>query len=178
MPEHPDAEAVIALLGLRPLPREGGWFSETYRGAPLEGPALPAHLTGPHVVKTSIYYLMTPTGFSAMHRLPTDELFHFYAGDPVEQLHLLPNGEGRISRLGTDFATGERPQLLAPAGVWQGSRLAAGWRHGFALLGTTMAPGYSNADYEHGDRAALIAAWPTWAQEITALTRDADGRGA
>lgn len=174
MPEFPTADEVIALLGLRPLPREGGWFAETYRGAPLDGPALPAHLDGPHVVKTSIYYLMTPTDFSAMHRLPTDELFHFYAGDPVEQLHLLPNGEGRIVRLGTDFAAGERPQVLAPAGVWQGSRLAPGGRHGFALLGTTMAPGYADADYEHGDRDTLASGWTPWAGEIALRTREDD----
>lgn len=178
MRELPTAHDVIALLGLRPLPREGGWFAQTYRGPLLDGPALPDHLDGPHVAKTAIYYLMTPTDFSAMHRLPTDELFHFYAGDPVDQLHLLPNGDGRIVRLGTDFAAGERPQVVAPAGVWQGSRLAPGGRHGFALLGTTMAPGYADADYEHGDRAELSAVWPEWAAEIAARTRDDGDLGA
>lgn len=178
MPEFPNADEVIAQLGLRPLPREGGWFAETYRGALLEDAALPGHLDGPHVVKTAIYYLMTPSGFSAMHRLPTDEVFHFYAGDPVEQLHLLPNGGARTLRLGTDFAAGERPQVIAPAGVWQGSCIAPGGRHGFALLGTTMAPGYAAADYEHGSRAALIGGWPEWADEIGARTRDDDEHGA
>lgn len=178
MPALPAAEEVIALLGLRPLPREGGWFTETYRGALLDDAALPRHLNGPHVVKTSIYYLMTPLDFSAMHRLPTDELFHFYAGDPVEQLHLLPTGEGRIVRLGTTFAVGERPQAIAPAGVWQGSRIAPGGQLGFALLGTTMAPGYADADYEHGDRDVLTTGWPDWAAEIAARTRDGGDIGA
>lgn len=177
MSEPLTADRAIALLGLRPLPREGGWFAESYRAPDLRPEAMPDHLNGPHAGKTAIYYLMTVDQFSAMHRLPTDELFHFYAGDPVEQLHLFPDGSGRILRLGIDFAAGERPQVLAPAGVWQGSRLAPHGRQGFALLGTTMAPGYSTADYEHGERAPLTAAWPDWSAEIAARCRDdgADG---
>lgn len=177
MPDRLTAARVIDLLGLRPLPREGGWFAETYRGADLPAAALPAGLDGPHAANTAIYYLMTAADFSAMHRLPIDEMFHFYAGDPVAQLHLLPDGKARIARLGTDLHAGERPQVLAPAGSWQGSRLEPGGRHGFALLGTTMAPGYAAADYEHGDRAALVAGWPGFAAEIAALTRDGDGGG-
>lgn len=165
------AAAIIDLLGMRPLPNEGGWFVETHRGDPLHPAAVPPGLTGDRVHTTAIYYLMTPDGFSALHRLPIAELFHFYLGDPVEQLLLYPDGTGRLVRLGTDLSAGERPQSLVPAGIWQGSRLAAGGACGFALLGTTLAPGFEFRDYEHGDRAALLAGWPAWRDHILALTR-------
>jgi len=163
------AEEIIALLELRPLPREGGFFVETLRGEPL-----PPHLfgDGERVIKTAIYYLMTPDQFSALHRLPTAELFHFYLGDPVEQLLLFPDGSGRLVRLGHDLRGGERPQALVPADVWQGARLAPGWRLGYALMGTTMAPGFDFRLYDHGARDALLAAYPAFGEQIAALTRD------
>ena len=171
------AEELIDLLHLRPLPREGGFFAETHRGE-----TIPGALVGDQAdraIKTAIYYLMTPDQFSAMHRLPTAELFHFYLGDPVEQLLLFPDGSGRRVRLGHDLRGGARPQSLVPGGIWQGARLAPGYRLGYALLGTTMAPGFDARIYEHGERVALLAAYPTFAAEIVALTRanpaNADG---
>ena len=165
------AKRVMALLGLRPLPEEGGHFVQTYRGAALASGALPTAHADVRPVGTAIYYLVTPAGFSAMHRLPGDELFHFYLGDPVEQLQLLPDGSGRVVSLGPDLEAGQRPQVLAPGGAWQGTRLAPGAAHGFALLGTTMAPGFDDADYEGGVREELVAAYPTFRGLIEALTR-------
>jgi predicted cupin superfamily sugar epimerase len=104
-----------------------------------------------------------------MHRLPTDEVFHFYLGDAVEMLQLHPDGRGEVIRLGTDLAVGERPQVLAPGDTWQGSRLVPGGR--WALLGTTVAPGFDFADYTSGRRSELIAAYPGFSELITALTR-------
>lgn len=165
------ADDVIALLDLRPLAEEGGFYAETYRlfgaAAPTESPP------GSRPLATAIYYLVTPDAFSALHRLPTDELFHFYLGDPVEQLQLRPDGTGRVVALGVDLAAGQRPQVIVPGGVWQGSRLAAGGVHGFALLGTTMTPGFVSADYEGGRRDDLAAAYPTYRDLIVGLTRDA-----
>ena len=163
------ADDVIALLDLRPLAEEGGFYAETYRlfgaGAPTESPP------GSRPLATAIYYLVTPDAFSALHRLPTDELFHFYLGDPVEQLQLRPDGTGRVVTLGVDLKAGQRPQAVVSGGVWQGSRLAAGGAHGFALLGTTMTPGFDVATYEGGRRAALMAAYPEYRDLIAALTR-------
>lgn len=172
----PTADEVIALLGLRPLEWEGGYYAETFRGDPLPA-GWREDAAGERHWKSAIYYLMTPEGFSALHRLPEPELFHFYLGDPVEQLLLLPDGSGRIVRLGHDLMGGERPQGLVPAGVWQGSRLApgGGQRLGYALLGTTMAPGFASDFYEHGDRTVLMAAYPAFAAEIRALTREEPG---
>jgi predicted cupin superfamily sugar epimerase len=162
------AERVIQLLGLKPLPREGGWYRETYRaGLQLPASVLPAPYAAPHSAGTAMYYLLTPDTFSAMHRLPTDEVFHFYIGDPVEMLQLGPDGGQRLV-LGPDILGGQLVQAVVPAGVWQGSRLRDGGA--FALLGTTVVPGFDFADYEHGDRAALVVQFPLFADEITRLT--------
>jgi predicted cupin superfamily sugar epimerase len=160
-----------ALLGLKPLPIEGGYFAETYRSAetiPLG--ALPARFGGPRSVGTGIYYLLTPDTFSALHRLRSDEIYHFYLGDPVELVELWPDGSGRQVTLGTDLLGGMQPQLVVPHGVWQGSRLRPGGR--FALLGTTMAPGYDLTDFEAGKRESLLQAHPQFREAILALTRD------
>jgi predicted cupin superfamily sugar epimerase len=82
---------------------------------------------------------LTPDTFSALHRLASDEVFHFYLGDPVEMLQVWPDGSHRVVLIGTDLAAGERPQVVVPRGIWQGARLRPGGR--FALLGTTVAPG-------------------------------------
>jgi len=122
-------------------------------------------------VGTAIYYLVTaaPDGFSALHRLPTDEIYHFYLGDPVEQLLLHPDGRTEIIVLGQDIAAGQRVQHVAPRDTWQGTRLRDGGD--WALLGTTMAPGFDISDYEAGDRGVLSAAYPHEAARIAALTR-------
>lgn len=164
------ADEVKALLSLRPLPEEGGFFARTYLGAPLPCDALMGRYRGERPIATAIYYLLTRDEVSALHRLPGDELFHFYLGDAVEQLRLFPDGSGRVVTIGPDLAAGERPQALVPGGVWQGARLSAGGRHGYALLGTTMSPGFSFADYEAGARDALVAAYPASRGWIEALT--------
>ena len=163
------ADEIARTLGLVPHPREGGFFREIYRAAETIAPdALPRRYGAPRAFGTAIYYLLTPATFSAMHRLASDEIFHFYLGDPVEQLRLRPDGGGERVRLGTDLAAGERPVAIVPKGVWQGARLAPGGR--FALMGCTVAPGFDYADYEHGNRASLVAAYPAWAGAIGALT--------
>ena len=171
---HPqvDVQAIARLLGLVPLPGEGGHYRETYR-APLVIPAsaLPAAYGGPRAASTAIYYLLSPGTCSVLHRLPGDEVYHFYLGDPVELLQLHPGGTAVVTLLGPDLAAGMRPQAVVPAGVWQGSRLVAGGR--FALLGTTMAPGFEFADFEPGRREALAAEFPAFATLIAALTPEA-----
>ena len=112
----PTAEEVIAALGLEPHPLEGGFFRETYRTSQtMHGQE--------RALKTAIYYLLTPQNCSMMHRLPGDEMFHFYLGDPVEMLQLYPDGRSALFTLGPDLAAGQHVQLLVPSGVWQGMRL-------------------------------------------------------
>lgn len=166
----PLVSELIARLGLTPHPREGGWFVETYRsGERIPGDALSGRYGAERALGTAIYYLLTATTFSEMHRLASDEIFHFYLGDPVEMLLLAPDGTGATVCLGIDLAAGMRPQLVVPRGVWQGARLREGGR--FALLGTTVAPGFDYGDYESGARADLLAAYPAHAPRIVALTR-------
>jgi len=167
------AQQVIERLGLEPLAGEGGMFRQTYLAADtVPRAALPSRYPHEKPVGSAIYYLLTdePDSFSALHRLPTDEIYHFYAGDPVEMLLLHPDGRGERVRLGSAFMSGERVQFVVPRGTWQGSRLAPGGR--WALLGTTMAPAYTDSDYDGGRRAELAARHPEFAAEIRRLTRE------
>jgi uncharacterized protein len=153
---------LIELYGLARLPVEGGYFAQTYHGA---------ERAAGRPVSTAIYYLLDadPDSFSALHRLPADEIYHFYLGDPVEMLLLYPDGRSERAILGPDVLAGQRVQFVAPAGVWQGSHLRPGGQ--FALLGTTMAPGYVDSDYTGGEREALVREYPSEADLIRRLTR-------
>src|SRR5262249_25140359 len=145
------------------------FFRETYRAAEsLAAAALPERYAGGRAHSTAIYYLLTPTTFSALHRLASDEVFHFYAGDPVRMLQLFPDGTGRTVVLGPDVARGLNPQLVVPRGVWQGSRLEPGGA--YALLGCTVAPGFDYQDYEGARRQDLLHSYPAFATLIQELT--------
>ncbi|HEX9675428.1 MAG TPA: cupin domain-containing protein [Anaerolineales bacterium] len=171
MPEL-TADRIIQLLGLEPLPEEGGLFRQTYRsGEQIPAAALPSRYGGPRRFATAIYYLLTdaPDSFSALHRLKTDEVYHFYLGDPVEMLLLHPDGGSERPILGQDLAAGQQVQLVVPAGSWQGSRLMPGGR--CALMGTTTAPGYEQDDFELGERERLLSGYPEQAELIRGLTR-------
>lgn len=164
------AEKIRELLKMQPLPTEGGYFAETYRSdASLSADALQHAYPGERSLATAIYYMLTPDTFSAMHKLKGDEVYHFYLGDPIEMLLLKPDGSGAAVILGADIAAGMRLQHVVPGGTWQGSRLAPGGK--FALLGTTMSPGFSPEDYEHGSREALSEKYPQYAPLVTFLTR-------
>jgi hypothetical protein len=164
------ARQIITMLKLKPLEIEGGYFVETYRAQErIAHSALPKRYRGRKPFATAIYYLLTPGSFSAMHRLRSDEIFHFYAGDPVELLLLAPRGRAERAVLGTDLARGQRPQIVVPRGVWQGARLIRGGT--WALLGTTVAPGFEYADFELGRRRLLLKRYPRRAALIAALTR-------
>jgi predicted cupin superfamily sugar epimerase len=172
MPLRPDPRELIARLGLVPLPVEGGHFRQTYVSDETLSPAaLPERYGRAKPLSTAIYYLLTSDAdsFSALHRLPTEEVYHFYLGDPVEMLLLHPDGRSEEIRLGSDVLGGERVQFVVPRGVWQGSRLRAGGT--LALLGTTMAPGFDVQDYEGGERERLVHQYPDAADRIRALTR-------
>jgi len=164
------AEELIRRLNLQPHPKEGGYFRETYRAAEsLQADGLLSRYGAARSVSTAIYYLLTPNTYSALHRLQSDEVFHFYGGGAVEMLQLFPDGSGQTVILG-DLASGGHPQVVVPRGVWQGSVLKAGGE--FALLGCTVAPGFDYADYESGRRDDLIARYPQFTDLIRRLTPD------
>jgi uncharacterized protein len=165
-----DIEKLKQTLGLKPLPEEGGFYAESYRSdEKLAGRHLPPRYSGDRCFATAIYFLLTADTFSALHRLSSDEIYHFYFGDPVEALLLRENGSGEVVTMGTDLDRGMRPQMVAPRGTWQGSRLKPGGK--FALLGTTVAPGFEFADCELANRATLMAKYPKFSEMIQQLTR-------
>jgi hypothetical protein len=163
------AERLKTLLNLVPLSIEGGYFTETYRSLEMISPeCLQGRYSGSRSVGTAIYYLLEPGTFSEIHRVASDEIFHFYLGDPVEMLQLWPDGSGKRVLIGTDIEKGMAPQVVVPQGVWQGARLAAGGK--FALLGCTVSPGFEYADYESGSRQHLCELHPAYRDMIWALT--------
>jgi uncharacterized protein len=164
------AEEVKQILQLEPMLVEGGFFRETYRSRwQISKEYLPDAYSGSRSVGTAIYYLITPDAFSALHRLPGTEAFHFYAGDPAIMLQLLLDGSSRTITLSSDFENGHQPQVIVRGHIWQGCRLAPGGK--WALLGTTMSPGFDPADYEHGDREKLAAEYPGAVAQIREYTR-------
>ena len=146
-----DGAEVARLLGLEPLPREGGLYRQTW---------IDEH-------STAIYYLLIAPEFSAMHRVPGMEAFHFYGGAPARLTMLLPDGSVVRQVLGMDIAAGQRPQAIVPGGAWLGMETLGAW----TLFGTTMAPGYRDEDFEVSPAAPLVDRWPEAAHDIRRLTR-------
>ena len=162
------AAFLIKTLNLEPLPQEGGYFRQTFvADEAVAADGLPTRYETARSLCTAIYFLLSTDACSAMHRLDTD-VYHFYAGDPLELLLLHPSGQSELVTLGIDFAAGQRPQFVAPRGSWQGSRSQAGGTHGFTLVGTTMAPAFDWAGFELGDEAALVTQFPDVADLIRA----------
>jgi predicted cupin superfamily sugar epimerase len=167
-PETHTAEQVIKLLRLEPLAQEGGFFRREAE-ARTRGPDGRRHWS-------TIYFLVTSKGFSAMHRLKGDEIWCFHAGDAVESLRLHVDGRGEWVRLGLNTGAGERLQDVITPGTWQGTRLADGGR--WALISCTVVPEFVWGDFELGDRVSLSASYAAFAGDIAALTREQpiDGR--
>ncbi|MGH9606492.1 MAG: cupin domain-containing protein [Terracidiphilus sp.] len=158
------AEEIRSLLRLEPHRMEGGWFRRTYTSAgQVELPC------GVRAQSTAIYYLLEAGGFSQMHVLASDEIFHFYLGDPVEMLQLYPGGGSAVVTLGSDLQKGQQAQAVVPAGVWQGTQLVRDGK--VALLGCTVTPGFDFADYRNASYKELAEQWPAEAERIRALTR-------
>ncbi|MGA3032022.1 MAG: cupin domain-containing protein [Terracidiphilus sp.] len=163
------ADEIKTLLNLQPHPVEGGWYRRTYTSE-----VSTALLRGVRPFGTAIYYLLEEGTFSEMHVLASDEIFHFYLGDPVEMLQLFPSGGSALLTLGQDLRAGHHVQLVVPAGVWQGTRLVDDGKAGggkVALLGCTVTPGFDFADYRSGKYEELAAGWPLEAERIRKLTR-------
>lgn len=151
---HLSAAEVIDAFDLEPLEGEGGYFRQTWIAPGDRGDA---------PVGTCILYLVTPDSFSALHRLDHDEIFHFYLGDPCEAVMVAPDGTLTEVVLGQDVSAGMKVQHVVPAGWWQGTRLAPGGE--WALLGTTMAPGF------HPDGFELATEWTVDALEADVAAR-------
>ncbi len=160
---------IIEKLRLSPLTGEGGMFRRTYlSGQVIAKEAFSTAYPEDKPAGSAIMYMVTPNCYSRLHRLPTDEVYHFYLGCPVQLLLIPPEAEPFTVILGQDIMAGMQVQYTVPAGFWQGSRLLDGGD--WALLGTTMAPAYSDSDYEDAPAAELMAEYPAFADEIHRLT--------
>jgi predicted cupin superfamily sugar epimerase/mannose-6-phosphate isomerase-like protein (cupin superfamily) len=167
-----DAGKLIRHFGMQTVPQEGVWFAVTYESADrIDGLALPDRYAGrSHPAFSAIVAVETKTAFSALHRLKTDETWHFYGGDPIDLLLLAPDGASRHIVLGADVLAGQVPQFTVPAGVWQGSSPVAKGG-GCSLFGTEMAPAFAYEDFEIGYRDRLTERYPAEAKRIAQLTR-------
>ena len=145
------SEEISKILGLEPLPLEGGMWAQTLKDEN----------------STAIYYLLTKNNFSAMHKLESVEVYHHYAGAPAKMLLLDSSGKVEEPVLGSDLDSGHRPQIIVEPGVWQGSKTTGEW----TLLGTTMAPPYSQEMFQLADREELVKGWPDSEEKIYELTR-------
>jgi len=175
MPQEPTslalpekARRLVETLSLMPHP-EGGFFRETYR-APLRLPAdaLAPTFPGTRDASTAIYYLLAAGDRSRFHRIRSDEVWHFYLGDPLQVIELTEAGMALVTTLGTDFAAGQVPQHVVPAGRWFGACPAPG--SSFSLVGCTVAPGFDFADFEMATAVALIREYPAAHAWVTRLT--------
>lgn len=164
----PDARYWIQTLGLQPHP-EGGHYRETYRSSQrLMGCCLNEH-AGPRVAATAIYYLLEGREFSALHRLRSDEMWHFYTGSPLRIYVIGETGELQQIVLGGNPERGETFQAVIPAGCWFGAVVDD--PEGYALVGCTVAPGFEFEDFELGDRQRLLELYPQHRHIIEMLTR-------
>ena len=162
----PIVKALIKHYNLAPLPVEGTLFASTYRSSQEVAGG------GPCGTAMVALYCNEPWSVSLFHRLPVDEVWHFYAGDPLRLILLYPDGSSRDVIMGNRPLMGQQVQFVVPAGVWQAGHLVAGGD--YALFGCTMAPGFTSAMFESGTRDYLFPRYPDRADDITRFGCAAD----
>jgi uncharacterized protein len=147
---------LIQRFGLRPHP-EGGFFRETFRSA--ESVRRPDALNTSRSASTAIYYMLCDGAYSAWHRIRSDEVWHFYAGEPLLVHVINPNGEVTTHRLGNTLHDANAVfQAVVECGHWFSAELAD--PRSFALVGCTVAPGFEFNEFELGNIDALRADYP------------------
>lgn len=163
------ARAWVDHLNLESHP-EGGYYRETYRSSDaVSERALPDRFDGARDVAALIYFLLPAGSFSALHRIQQDEIWHFYAGDPLVLHKITPEGSYQTCTLGRTVEEGKCLQAVVPAGTWFGATVRSD--DGYALVGCTTAPAFEFADFELAEREALVQAYPQHRDVIERLTR-------
>ena len=166
----PPASYWVEKYNMQPHP-EGGYFTETYRAEEtIPHEALPIRFSGPRRFSTAIYFLLESHHVSALHRIQADEVWHFYAGGPLNVYVITPEGTLEIIRLGSNPEAGEVFQAVVPAGCWFGSRPAEGTD--YSLVGCTVAPGFDFADFEMADRTTMLNEFPELEEVVRELTKE------
>jgi uncharacterized protein len=170
---RPTAAELIKHFNMARIPQEGPWFTLTYSSSDtLPRAGLPQRYDGSRAAGSAIIAIITRAEFSAMHRLKTDEVWHFYGGDPLQLLVLHPNGSGEVVVLGSDVLAGQKLQYVVPRGSWQGSLPLGKGQDRYSTIGDTLAPSFAYSDFEMGYRTELQQAYPRYAGLIAQLTRN------
>ncbi|MBT4491678.1 MAG: cupin domain-containing protein [Gammaproteobacteria bacterium] len=166
-----EAQKIVDFYGMSRIPHEGPWFLQTHLSDDRVAGDIAKRYPGPRSLYSSIVAVMTRTDFSEMHRLATDEMWHFYGGMASEILLLYPNGEGDLRVFGGSVLEGQEPQLLVPRGTWMGARPIGGEAETYTFFGNTLSPGFEYEDYQAGDRDELVGSYPNFEEKIRELTR-------
>lgn len=160
-----NAADLISQLALQPHP-EGGWYRQAYRSAAVVNTG-----RGGRAASTAIYFLLQGDEFSALHRIASDEVWHFYMGSPLRVEAITPLGEVESFVLGNSLIANEVLQAWVPAGHWFGASLVQG---GWALVGCTVAPGFDFTDFEMADKQGLLEMFPQCKDMVMRLTRSGE----
>jgi predicted cupin superfamily sugar epimerase len=160
---------LIAFYSLLPHP-EGGYYRQTYKSSmSIDGQYVSKDFAGERAVSTAIYFLLNESNFSAFHRIKSDELWHFYAGDVLNIYVIDKNGNLETIKLGKNYLNGEAFQAVVPAGAWFAS--APEKNDSYSFVGCTVAPGFDFQDFELAERNHLIDLFPQHKNLITSFTR-------
>jgi uncharacterized protein len=160
---------LVKQLGLVPHP-EGGYYKETYRSSEkIKKDSLPKGFSGERTISTAIYFLIEKDDFSALHKIKSDETWHFYVGDALEVIEIDEQGNLKTTWVGNMLEHGQFFQYTVKANTWFGSRVKQGGS--FSLVGCTVAPGFDFEDFEMGVRKDLITKFPSLSKVIEAMTR-------
>jgi len=165
---------LIVKYKMKPLAFEGGYYTEIFRsGIMLDIDSLPGEhhkresnepdesgVLHYRSIGSSILFMVTRDCFSKLHRVPTEEIYNFYFGDPVNMINITEKGSISFTILGNNIEEGEKFYHIVPKNCWQASNLVEGGI--FAMMGTVMSPGFERSDYEGASeyRSSLLAEHP------------------
>lgn len=165
-----NAEYLINTFAMNRHP-EGGYYKETYRSPEIiPHSGLPSRFTGDRCFSTAIYFLLVGEEFSSFHRIKADEVWHFYAGSPLELFMISPEGVLTMVLIGNNPEKGQHFQYTVPAGYWFASRCFDA--NGFSFVGCTVAPGFDFADFELATGENLVLRFPIHSSLIRSLCRN------
>ena len=160
------AEYFIKSLNMTAHP-EGGYFKESFISPSKLAPNT-LHINEERLLWTSIYFLLRTGEVSNFHRLKSDEMWYFHAGESLTIYMISPSGELIEKQLGLNIEKGETPQVLVPKDYIFGSAMN---NEGFSLVGCMVSPGFNFKDFELFERKDLLEKYPNYREVIEKLTR-------
>ena len=150
---------------------QGGYLVESYRSTEIVTTE-----KGDREAATHIYFLLHKDSPDELfHLLLSDEVWHFYMGDPVTIIELDENAPGSVTEivLGNDLLAGQSVTHVVKRNIWFGGYLNEGYPCGWSLVGCSVSPGFEVPDFILDDRDQLLARYPKAPRElILKLTRD------